>query len=112
LVNAAAKTRKRPTQAEALEQARAQIQAEKVSPKTKRATDEVSSSPRDREQWITLPKHLAIYVGEQAVVSQGHIWTHRIDRREAWTDDKGVKHTPVKAVYLGPVEALDPNYTK
>src|SRR5919106_683115 len=99
MVQASPKLRKRLTQAEALEQARARILAEESSPKPKPATDEDSSGPRDRERWITLPKHLALYPKEQAVISQGHIMTHRADRRSAWVDDKGVKHTPVRGVY-------------
>ena len=110
MVNAATKTRKRLTQAEALDQARARIQAEKVSPKPKRVADEDSLGPRDREQWITLPKHLSMYVGEQGVISQGYVWTHRVDRRAGWTDADGVKHYPYRGVYLCPVDALDPNY--
>ena len=110
MISTLAKPRKRLTRGEALEQARAQIQAEKVFPKPKQIADEERPGPRDREQWMTLQKHLAGYVGEQAVVSQGYIWTHRVDRRGAWTDDNGVKHSPVRAVCLGPAEALDPNY--
>jgi hypothetical protein len=112
MISAPVKSRKRLTQAEALEQARAQIWAEQVTPKTKRVTDHDSSGPKDREQWIVLPKHLALYVGEQVVISQGHIWTHRIDRRSARVGSDGVKHTPVRLVCLGPVDALDPNYKR
>src|SRR5919106_5758329 len=120
MVSVPAKARKRLTQAEALEQARAQMRAERVSPKPKRATprdgvrvtDEDISGPRDRERWITLPKHLSIYVGEQAVISQGYVWTHRVDRRAARTDDNGVKRTPVRLVNLGPVDALNPSYQR
>jgi hypothetical protein len=104
------KPRKRLSKAEALEQVRAQIWANKVSPKPKRATDEESSRPRDRDRWVTLPKHLAAYAGELGVISQGHIWTHRIDRRAARTDANGTRRTPVRLVNLGPVDALDPNY--
>jgi hypothetical protein len=112
LVNTTTKTRKRLTRAESLAQARAQLQAEKVSPKPKRVEDEDSPGPRDREQWLVLPRHLARYVGEQAVVSQGYIWTHRVDRRSARTDANRVKHSPVRAVCLGPVDALNPNYQR
>jgi hypothetical protein len=108
-VTAPTKTR-RLTQAEALDQVRAQILAEQVSPKPKRARDADSSGPRDRDRWITLPKHLAIYPKEQAIISQGHLWSHRIDRRAAWVDNRGAKHTPVRLVYLGPVDSLNSNY--
>jgi hypothetical protein len=101
---------KRLTQTEALQQARAEIQAEQVSPKPKRVADDDGSEPRDRERWRPLPKHLAAYAGEQAIISQGHVWTHRVDRRAGWTDSDGVKHYPCRGVYLGPVDALDPNY--
>src|ERR671919_762379 len=99
MVSVPAKARKRLTQAEALEQARVRIQAEKVSPKPKQIADEERPGPRDREQWMTLPRHLARYVGEQAVVSQGYIWTRRKDRKgrkASWIDDRGVKHTPTR----------------
>jgi hypothetical protein len=52
---------------------------------------------------------LSQYVGEQAVISQGVLWTHRIDRHAATTDSQGTKHIPVKLVCLGPVDALDPS---
>jgi hypothetical protein len=116
--------KKRLTQAEALEQVRAQIRVEKVSPKP-RWVRERSDGPdgpghsthdgsgqRDREQWITLPKHLSMYVGEQGVISQGYVWTHRVDRRAARTDANGVKRTPVRLVNLGPVDARNPNYQR
>jgi hypothetical protein len=52
---------------------------------------------------------LSQYVGEQAVISQGVLWTHRIDRHAATTDSQGTKHIPVKLVCLGPVHALGPS---
>jgi hypothetical protein len=110
MVQAPPKPRKRLTQAEALEQARAQIKEDQARPKPKRVADEDSSGQRDRERWITLPKHLAQYLGEQAVISSGWIWTHRIDRHSARVDSDGVKLIPVHPVCLGPVDALDPNY--
>ena len=76
----------------------------------KRSTDEDGLVSRDRERWISLPKHLAAYIGEQAVISQGWLWTHRIDRHSATTDSQGTTHIPARLVYLGPVDALDPNY--
>ena len=107
-------TKSRPgkplTKAVALEQARAQIRAEQVHPKERRTSGEDGSNTRDRERWITLPKHLAMYAGEQAVISSGWIWTHRIDRHSARVDSDGVKLIPVHPVCLGPVDALDPNY--
>ena len=107
-------TKSRPgkplTKAVALEQARAQIRAEQVHPKERRTSGEDGSNTRDRERWITLPKHLAMYAGEQAVISSGWIWTHRIDRLHSWTDPQGNKHAPVRLVCLGPADALDPNY--
>ena len=42
--------------------------------------------PRDRERWLTLPNHLAYYAGEQGVISQGAIWTHRINWGASWID--------------------------
>ena len=112
LVNAATKTRKRLTQCEALRRAREKIQLERVSPKPKRVTDDDSSGPRDRDRWVILPGHLASYAGELGVISQGHIWTYRVDRRAGWVDANGIKHYPDKGVYLGPVDALDPNYKR
>jgi hypothetical protein len=102
--------RKRLTQSEALEQARAQIKEAEARPKPKRAANDDSSETRDRERWVVLPKHLAAYMGEQAVVSQGWLWTHRLNRHSATTDSRGTKHIPVELVCLGPVAALDPNY--
>jgi hypothetical protein len=61
---------------------------------------------------MTLPKHLSMYVGEQGVISQGYVWTHRVDRRAARTDTSGVKRTPVRLVNLGPVDALNPSYQR
>jgi hypothetical protein len=110
MVNILPKPRKRLTQAEALEQARARLQEEESSPKPRRARAEDNTGPRDRERWITLPKHLAMYPGEIGVIDQGWIWSHRIDRRAARTDANGVKHTPVRVVCLGPVDALNPNF--
>jgi hypothetical protein len=101
---------KRLTQAEALERVRKQMKEAEARPKPKRVADEDSSGPRDRDRWVSLPKHLAQYVGEQAVVSQGWLWTHRIDRHSARVDSDEVKRTPVHPVCLGPVDALDPNY--
>jgi hypothetical protein len=112
MVSTATKPRKRLTQAEALEQARARLQEEESSPKPRRAKGEDNSGPRDRERWITLPKHLSMYTGEKGVIDQGHIWTHRIDRRAARTDANGARRTPVRLVNLGPVEALDPHYNR
>lgn len=109
---AQAKLRKLPTKAEALDQARAQIWGKKVSPKPTPVRDEDSPRPRDRDRWITLPKHLAAYAGELGVISQGHIWTHRVNRRAGWVDANGVKHYPDRGVYLGPVDALNPNYQR
>ena len=104
------KQSKRLTQAEALEQARAQIKETEARPRPKRVAGEDSSGQRDRERWITLPTHLAVYGGEQAVISSGWLWTHRLNRLHSWTDSQGNKHTPVYLVCLGPVDALDPNY--
>jgi hypothetical protein len=112
MVRASPKLRKRLTQTEALEQAREQIRAEKVSRKPQPATNKESSGPRHRDQWISLPQHLAAYPNEQAVISQGHIWTHRVDRRAGWIDENGTKHYPFKSVYLGPADALNPNYQR
>jgi hypothetical protein len=119
-------TRKRlPSRSEALARARAQIRAERVSPKPKRGTKERSdglggsghstednSGPRDRERWITLPKHLSMYTGEQGVIDQGFVWVHRVDRRAARTGRDGVKRTPVRLINLGRVGVLDPNYQR
>jgi hypothetical protein len=112
MVGKVAKPRTRLTQIEALEQARARIQAEKATPKPKRVAGEDSPGPRDREQWITLPKHLSTYVGEQGVIHQGRLWVRRIDRLAARTDAHGVKHTPVRQISLGPADVLDPNYQR
>jgi hypothetical protein len=81
MVQASPKPRKRVTKAEALKQARAQIWAKKVLPKPRPARDEDSPRPRDRDRWFILPKHLAAYAGELGVISQGHIWTYRVDRQ-------------------------------
>jgi hypothetical protein len=102
--------RKRLTQAEALEQARAQIKEAGPRSKPKRVADEDSSEVRDRDRHVILPKHLAQYAEEQAVVSQGALWTHRLDRHSATTDSQGTTHIPVRLVCLGPVDALDPNF--
>ncbi|HZA23530.1 MAG TPA: hypothetical protein VFA32_13180 [Dehalococcoidia bacterium] len=110
MVSAPAKARKRLTQAEALEQARERIRAEKEAPK--QSTDKDGSGSGGRERWLLLPKHLSMYAGEQGVVDQGRIWSHRADRRAARTDANGVKHTPVRLINLGPVDALDPNYKR
>jgi hypothetical protein len=110
MVQSPRKPRKRLTRAEALEQARKQMKEDQARPKPRRVADEDSSGQRDRERWIALPKHLAQYMGEQAVISSGWIWTHRIDRIHSWTDSQGNKHTPVRLVCLGPVTALDPHY--
>jgi hypothetical protein len=110
MVQAPPKPRKRLTQAEALEQARRQMKEAEARPKPKRAANDDSVETRDRERWVVLPKHLAAYVGEQAVISSGWIWTHRLDRLHSWTDSQGNKHTPVRLVCLGPADALDPNY--
>jgi len=110
MVQAPPKPRKWLTQAEALEQVRAQIRAEQFHPKERRTSGEDAPDTRDRERWIALPKHLAQYVGEQAVIRSGWIWTHRIDRIHSWTDSQGNKHIPVRLVCLGPVAALDPHY--
>jgi hypothetical protein len=103
------KQRKRLTQAEALEQARRQMKEAETRSKPKRVADEDSSEVRDRDRHVILPKHLAQYVGEEAVVSQGVLWTHRLDRHSATTDSQGTKHIPVKLVCLGPAAVLDPN---
>jgi hypothetical protein len=100
MVQSPRKPRKRLTQAEALEQARRQIKEAEARPKPKRVADEDSSGQRDRERWVTLPKHLAAYIGEEAVISQGWLWTHRIDRLHATTDAQGTKHIPVRLVCL------------
>jgi hypothetical protein len=102
--------KKRLTLGAALEQARAQIRGEKVAPK--QSADEHGAESRDRERWITLPKHLSMYVGEEGVISQGYVWTHRVDRKAARTDASGVKRTPVRLVNLGPVDAPGPNYQR
>jgi hypothetical protein len=102
--------RKRLTQSEALEQARAQIKEAEARSKPRRAANDDSSETRDRERWIVLPKHLAAYVGEEAVISQGWLWTHRIDRHSASVDSDGVKRMTVYPVCLGPVAALEANY--
>jgi hypothetical protein len=112
LVQAPPKLRARLTQAEALEQARKQMKEDQARPKPKRVADEDSSETRDRDRWVGLPKHLSQYIGEQAVISQGVLWTHRIDRHSATTDSQGTKHIPVRLVCLGPVAALDPNYQR
>ncbi len=99
------------TRAEALEQARAQIKEDQARPtKSERAANDDSSEARDRDRHISLPKHLAQFAGEAGVVSQGWVWTHRLDRHSATTDSQGTKHIPVKLVCLGPVAALEPNY--
>jgi hypothetical protein len=85
------KQSKELTRAEALEQARKQMKEDQARPKPRRVADEDSSGQRDRERWIALPKHLAQYMGEQAVISSGWIWTHRIDRIHSWTDSQGNK---------------------
>jgi hypothetical protein len=110
MVQAPPKPRKRLTQAEALEQARRQIKEAEARPKPKRAANDDSAETRERERWVVLPKHLAAYVGEEAVICQGWLWTHRVDRLQATTDTQGIKHIPVKLVCLGPVDALDSNY--
>jgi hypothetical protein len=94
----------------ALEQVRKQIKEDQTRSKPRGVADEDSSETRDRERWVSLPKHLAQYTEERAVVSQGWLWTHRLDRRHATTDSQGTKHIPVRLVCLGPVAALDPNY--
>jgi hypothetical protein len=104
------KPRKRLTQAEALERARAQLKEAEARSKPKRVADEDDSGQRDRDRWVTLPRRLGEYVGEQAVISQGWLWTHRIDRLHATTDSQGTKHIPVRPVCLGPTDVLDPNY--
>jgi hypothetical protein len=111
MVQAPSRPRKRRlTQAQALQQVREQIKEAESQPKSKRIDSQDSTETRDRERWITLPKHLAQYVGEQAVISSGWIWTHRLDRLHSWTDSQGNKHTPVRLVCLVPADALDPNY--
>jgi hypothetical protein len=111
MVQAPPRPRKRRlTQAQALQQVREQIKEAESRLKPKRVADEDSTETRDRDRHITLPKHLAQYVGEQAVVSQGYVWSHRPDWKASWVDDDGVKHTPVRPVCLGPTDALDPNY--
>jgi hypothetical protein len=111
MVQAPPRSRKRRlTQAQALQQVREQIKEAESRPKSKRIDSQDSTETRDRERWITLPKHLAQYVGEQAVISSGWIWTHRLDRLHSWTDSQGNKHTPVRLVCLVPADALDPNY--
>jgi len=102
--------RKRLTQGEALQQARAQMREHQAWPKPKWINSQDSSDTRARDRHVILPKHLAQYVGEQAVISQGVLWTHRIDQLHASTDSPGNKHIPVWLVCLGPVAALDPNY--
>jgi hypothetical protein len=111
MVQAPPRPRKRRlTQAQALQQVREQIKEAEARPKPKRVADEDSTETRDRDRWVVLPKHLSQYVGEQAVISQGVLWTHRIDRHSATTDSQGTKHIPVQLVCLGPTDALDPNY--
>jgi hypothetical protein len=101
---------KRLTKAVALVQARERIRKDQFQVKAKRSTDEDGSGPRDGDQWLALPKHLAGYVDEQAVLSQGYVWSHRPDWGASWVDDAGVKHIPVRPVCLGPTDALHPNY--
>ena len=111
MVQAPPRPRKRRlTQAQALQQVREQIKEAASRPKSKRIDSQDSAETRDRERWVVLPEHLSQYVGEQAVISQGVLWTHRIDRHAATTDSQGTNHIPVKLVCLGPVDALNPNY--
>ena len=105
--------RRRLSKAEALEQARLQLREQQARPKDPRAAGGNQSGPaRDRDRWIPLPKHLACYAEEQAVISHGSIWNHRIDPYSATVDADGVRHTPVSLVSIGPLAALDPNYQR
>ena len=65
-------------------------------------------APRVGDRWVTLPNHLALSAGEQAVVSQGHVWVHRVDWDATWVDERGTKHPPVRGVCLGPEGVLEP----
>jgi hypothetical protein len=90
---------------QALEQARAQIK--KGEPQA-RLKSHGEAEARDGDCWITLPEHLALYNGEQAVASAGYVRVHRLDQTSAWEDDKDIRHVPVRGVCLGATEVLTP----
>ena len=101
--------KRRLTKAEALEQARRQVTQPRPKPR-RPARDEGEEGPsRGRERWISLPPHLMSYIGEEAVICDGFIWTHRRDRKPYEATADGTKRFKVRPVCLGPVAQLDPD---
>jgi hypothetical protein len=93
----------RVTQADR-EKARVEVQREQ-GPGKRKSERERDMSREDR--WITLPPHLALYPGEQAVINSDYVWTHRMDRPQSLADG-GVMRVPVRPVCLGTTDVLTP----
>jgi hypothetical protein len=89
-----------------------QADREKARAEVQKGQGQGSKSERERDmsredRWITLPPHLALYPGEQAVINSSYVWTHRMDRSKSLADG-GVMRVPVRPLCLGTTDVLTP----